>query len=396
MPDVQVQVSAHAKRKYWVMWYIDPVTEQRKRQSTKVEIGETSTEQRKSKEQAQRKAWEWEQELRRDNVLPDPNITWETFCERYHRQKLAALSQRTQDAADTAFNHVDRLINPARLRSLTAEVLSGFQEKLRDEGLAEQSIATHLRQLRAALSWAKKVRLLDKVPTIDMPRTPKGMKLMRGRPITTEEFERMLEKLPAVRKLQPDLWKRYLRGLWLSGLRLEESLIVSWDADAPFSVDLSGKHPRFRIYAEAHKGRRDELLPMTPDFAEFLLQTPEGERHGPVFDLGAKSRNRVGTVISKIGRKAKVVIDKSKDQFASAHDLRRAFGTRWSSKVKPATLQRLMRHRSIETTLRYYVAQEADDIAAELWAGHTSVAVAAKTPSRAGEQAESADKSDVS
>jgi len=38
--------------------------------------------------------------------------------------------------------------------------------------------------------------------------------------------------------------------------------------------------------------------------------------------------------------------------------------------VKPATLQLLMRHRSIETTLKYYVAQNADDVADELWREH--------------------------
>ena len=39
-------------------------------------------------------------------------------------------------------------------------------------------------------------------------------------------------------------------------------------------------------------------------------------------------------------------------------------------RVKPATLQVLMRHRSIETTMKYYVDQDADDVADELWATH--------------------------
>jgi integrase len=71
--------------------------------------------------------------------------------------------------------------------------------------------------------------------------------------------------------------------------------------------------------------------------------------------------------VSAIGEKAGVVVNKPDGKFASAHDLRRAFGTRWASRVKPATLQLLMRHESIETTLKYYVAQNADDIATELW-----------------------------
>jgi integrase len=44
-------------------------------------------------------------------------------------------------------------------------------------------------------------------------------------------------------------------------------------------------------------------------------------------------------------------------RYATAHDLRRAFGTRWSKRVMPATLQKLMQHASIETTMRYYVEQ---------------------------------------
>ncbi len=36
----------------------------------------------------------------------------------------------------------------------------------------------------------------------------------------------------------------------------------------------------------------------------------------------------------------------------------------------PATLRGLMRHENIETTMRYYVDLEADDVAEELWANH--------------------------
>ena len=33
----------------------------------------------------------------------------------------------------------------------------------------------------------------------------------------------------------------YLRGLWLSGLRLGEAVALSWDQDAPFHADLTGR-----------------------------------------------------------------------------------------------------------------------------------------------------------
>jgi hypothetical protein len=70
----------------------------------------------------------------------------------------------------------------------------------------------------------------------------------------------------------------------------------------------------------------------------------------------------------KADGKAKATPDDGmKRKFASAHDLRRAFGLRWSARVMPAVLQQLMRHESIETTMRYYVGRDADAVADVLW-----------------------------
>ena len=57
----------------------------------------------------------------------------------------------------------------------------------------------------------------------------------------------------------------------------------------------------------------------------------------------------------------------SKEKFASFHDLRRSFGERWSQKVMPQTLMKPMRHKSIDTTLRFYVGHDAEKIGDEIW-----------------------------
>ena len=210
-----------------------------------------------------------------------------------------------------------------------------------------------------------------------MPKKAKGRK-MKGGAVVAEQFERMLLAVPKVRPQDATAWVRYLTGLWLSGLRLEESAILSWDTDAPFAIDLSGRRPRFRIEGEAQKSGRDELLPMTPDFGEWLLATfPEGDRHGRVFKLNCVKtgvpllHHRVGQVVSAIGKRAGVVVSKADGKYASAHDLRRSFGTRWAKRVMPAVLQRLMRHAEISTTMGYYVDLDADAMADDLWAKHT-------------------------
>jgi integrase len=273
----------------------------------------------------------------------------------------------------------ERYMSPRLLRDVTASSISVFQARLReDRGNAEATIAAHLRQIKAALRWAERVGIMTKAPKITMPRRARGSKLMRGRPITTEEFERILAKTAVVRPDDADAWGRYLTGLWLSGLRLRESLLLSWDEDADLSVDLTGRHPRLRIAGRAQKSGNDQLLPLTPDFAEWLLETPEEDRHGPVFSMCSPRTGeplpsrQVGRIVGRIGEKANVVVDKAKGKYATAHDLRRSFGTRWARRVMPATLQLLMRHADISTTMTFYVEIGADEIAADLWANHGS------------------------
>jgi hypothetical protein len=56
--------------------------------------------------------------------------------------------------------------------------------------------------------------------------------------------------------------------------------------------------------------------------------------------------------------------------------LRRAFGVRWAARQMPAQLMELMRHESIDTTLRYYVGTDAQRTAEAAWAAYEQAALA--------------------
>ncbi len=85
----------------------------------------------------------------------------------------------------------------------------------------------------------------------------------RARAVAGEEFDRMITAAPKIRPTDSEAWIFYLQGLHQGGLRLDESLILSWDEEARFAVDLTGRRPAFRIAAKAQKARRHERLPMT-------------------------------------------------------------------------------------------------------------------------------------
>lgn len=50
-------------------------------------------------------------------------------------------------------------------------------------------------------------------------------------------------------------------------------------------VDLDAKwrKPKIRMHGELQKTKRDQYLPVTPDFAALLLETPAEDRTGAVF-----------------------------------------------------------------------------------------------------------------
>jgi len=361
--EIRVTVCKYPDRANLVLRFIDPVTGRQKTKSAgTADEGE-----------ATKAAGKWEDELRSGRYEAPSRLTWADFRRRYEDEKLTTLAEKTRWTATIAMRHLERVLDPDKLAKLTTANLSRFQSKLRAEGMTDTTIAKNLRHIRAALSWGKSMGMLATVPEMHSPKRQKGAKMMKGRAVSGEEFDRMIAAVPKVRPTDAPAWERLLHGLWLSGLRISEAVALDWD-DGPFSVDLTGKHPRFRIEAEGQKSGRNELLPMTPDFAQWLTQTPAAARVGRVFKL-ARERGgepmgpgKVGYMVSEIGRTALVLVDKATDKFASAHDLRRSFGTRWASKVMPAVLRRLMRHAAIATTMAYYVDLDADEVAGELWA----------------------------
>jgi integrase len=171
-------------------------------------------------------------------------------------------------------------------------------------------------------------------------------------------------------------WVRLLRGLWLSGLRLGEAVLLRWERGNWPHVIVADKLGWLMIPAAFDKSHRDRTIPLPPDFDAWLRRTPPVDRIGVVFQpLGERGEPvaffRVSQVISRIGKAAKIVTDPASGRTATAHDLRRSFAQRWAGRLTPADLQRLMRHSSITTTLGYYTDQDSEGLAKRMQSSFT-------------------------
>lgn len=306
--------------------------------------------------EAERAAGLWEQELAGYRGPADDG--WQFFRDRFRVEHLATLSPKTQACFRTALGAYQRIMEPAALPDVTAAELSVFQSRLLSEDLKIATVASYLSHIRAALNWAEGVGM-GKAPRVRIPKQTRRS-FMRGRPVTDREYAKILKACP-----DPAL-RRLVELLWLSGLRLSEALRLSWDSP-PIHASIAAKpYPVILYYAEGHKARRDDVVPMTPDLAAWMRQTPPKARRGLVAPVSLGTMPRVSEAIADVGRAAGVIVNDD-GKPASAHDLRRSFGTRWAQQVMPAVLKALMRHADISTTLKFYVGISVTDAGRALW-----------------------------
>ena len=335
-------------------------------------------------------------------IMGSPQMPWEEFREQYRAIYLSGLRNASQADSESRLDIAERIIKPRTLgdlndrdtlESLQAKMLAGEGRLNRKNGKpvvirrSPHTVKSNMATVIAALNWACRRGWLPAVPIIDKIKTSK-LRAMKGRPITTEEFERMLAKTPSVVGIEAaDSWKYVLRGLWSSALRLDELMNVSWDDEnAIRPVWHQGRHPVLFIPAALQKNDTEEAIPLLPWFEEVLLEIPEEVRSGWVFNPeslqsivkrkprhGRPNAEWVGKIISRIGKAAGVKVhsgDKASgrpEKFASAHDLRRSCAERLlDAGISPEAVTRVLRHASFETTRRHYAPGDVQRVAMQI------------------------------
>ncbi|WP_197441943.1 tyrosine-type recombinase/integrase [Thalassoglobus polymorphus] len=314
----------------------------------------------------------WEAELFEGVYRPANKTTWKELRASYFSLHLSTLSKATAAKARATCNSFEQSQRPGFLSSITGRDVLEWQAFLRSQGRTENTVKSHSRHLKAFFRWAVSSGFVSEMPDVPMPKRATAQK-MKGRPITEEEKDRYRHAAAEiVGEARAASWQHLIDGLWFSGLRLGEACRLTWH-ESPFCVDLLNyERPMFSIEAEAEKGFRNRLLPMSPEFSEFL---GDPKPAGYVFNPAGKKGQRpafdwIGKQLVKIGRASEV--ETQPGQFVKPHDLRRSFGFRWSRHVMPAVLKEIMRHDSIETTLSYYVGANAEDTARTMWRVHES------------------------
>ncbi len=336
MPEkrITVWVQRFNDRGNLVLQWIDPATNRRRSQSAGTSDPVLAEEARK----------DLEYELAHGRHQEASRMTWAAFRECFEDEHLPGCRPGTREVFAAMFGDFEAICNPRTLRGVNERTLSAFAAGLRKrpgrKGFLEAStIHTKLRFLHIALAWAASQKLLvecPKFPTVNVvERDPQ--------PVPAESFERLLAKAD-----DPEM-RTYLLCGWLAGLRRNEALLLEWEPSelVPW---VNWDQERIVLPAQFVKGKRDQWIPLDPELREALEALP---RHGKrVFHFtsqrtkGPLEGPSLSLRISELARRAGVKL--------TMHTLRKGFGCRYAGKVPAQVLQKLMRHRNIALTMKFY------------------------------------------
>lgn len=336
---VNVTVRKRSDTGYYQLQAISPLNGRELRRSARTTI----------LKEAMKAAAAWEAELEQGVV--SRRINWEELTMKLADEYLPRLKRNSQITMRSTVNAFRVFVQPeANIASITGGTISAWTAKLRKEGLRETTIARHLRCLKVILNWAVSLELIPRCPAITMPANVSKKRFLKGRALTEEDFQQLCQASDKLNSTFTPL----LKLLWLSGLRISEAHRLSFDSP-PNQVDL--KNRRFIFHAGGQKSGHDETIPLLPELYDFLasLGHSSGLVVRPMVNGRPASLDAVKRQIRAIGEASRLVVNSEIGKYVTAHDLRRSFGTRWALQVHPLVLKKLMRHETLDTTLRFYV-----------------------------------------
>ena len=216
-------------------------------------------------------------------------------------------------------------------RSITEKHIKQFRNTLTNK--SEHTVKNYLDHLKVFFKYLLKEGYIDKNPvTIKLTPFVKNINIY---------IDKDYRKLKLYLYIHNKEQYRFIHFLYLTGFRRSEALNIKWQ-----DVDFRDKIIRLKNTKE----HRIDIFPLYPELLQFLQQFKK--KDGRIFNY------------SKDGLKFyQRALDRLNLPKYSLHDLRRKFGTRMAEKgLSPYELTKIMRHRSIKTSMKYYINIDIRDI----------------------------------
>jgi integrase len=295
---------------------------------------------------------------------PDSRTTWSAFQAEYREKILSGLAPKTRDAATDSLDHFRRIAAPGRVQSVTTAMIDGFIARRRHEPgqkpgsvVSPATVNKDLRHIKAALRVAHDWGYLPEVPKIRMVKEPQKLPTY----VTPEHFDLIygtacdLARFPAAfgqRYSPADWWRALVVTAYMTGLRVGEILAIRRE-------DLDLEKGELITRWDDTKADRDEVVPLHAVVVEHL-RVVIGDH--PLALPWPHDPRTLWAEFTRMQREAGIHLPCRERHGHTPschvygfHDFRRAFATVNAPRLKPEVLRRLMRHKSYQTTQKFYI-----------------------------------------
>ena len=314
-------------------------------------------------------------------------MTFSEYRQLYEREKLGHLAPRTQDEIIRVLDEFQRMAVAPQIENIEAKHVARYINwQFGLTGKKARTPATihkHLRKLLAAINWAcsqgiRDERLIYKDDRLKLKVIQDEHEENRGRPLTEPEFGRLLDAAAIVRPNDYSVWARFLGAARWCDLRPSEALRLSWEPESPVRMMMLGDRPHIRFATRrSQKNKRVKNHPVHQQFWDVVKISDKGEeapQNGFVFPLLGSDEPHIQRcdrgvygIVDAIAYRAGIVVNTTTGKHATLYDIgRRTFvNTLIGQGVKPYDLMRLVRHESIDTTMKHYAHVDMQELASK-------------------------------
>lgn len=353
-----------AKAPYYVGWY-DPDGKRHKKSFGPGIKAKTLAERYRSRLEEELTTGVYEQAHRR--------VRWADFRQQYEELVLPGLAVNTRTQVTTALDHFERIINPARVLSISTQHIDDYiavrrQERGKKKGelASPATVNKSLRHLKAVLAVAVEWEYLARLPKFRMEKVPRKL----PRYVTGDHFAVIYAacihaKRPKGMAYEPaDWWRALIVMGYMTGWRIGDMLGLR-------RPDLNLEEGTAVTRAEDNKAKRDELVKLHPVVVGHLRKLPGfDDRVFPWNHDRTTLHNDFLAIQKAAGINLPCLGEHEHTEHCHVygfHDLRRAFATMNADKLTADALQTLMRHKSYQTTQVYInLARQMDQAVASL------------------------------
>lgn len=280
--------------------------------------------------------------VRQSSVQTIGDFTGEYLA--YSKLNKAPKSERLDSLA---LNNLKDQIGNVPMDSMTTQRMEQFKSVLLKD-YAPTSVNIILRHLKAAFSKAVSWNYLEENPLkeVHLIRIPE-----KEGPFLTLEDVRKLRKV-----MESGLYRDIIETGLYTGMRVSEIRNLSWD-----DIDFVGMKIRVRNNEWfSTKSKRDRTVPLHPRLAELLSLRAQVDHSPFIFLRGDMKQVDTGTANKKFKEYCDLAGLDSRFHF---HTLRHTFASHLAmSGVSLYFIQKILGHRSIETTARTYAHLQPDPL----------------------------------